>query len=1232
MSSTKALPEGLSCRVEMYNGTSWLRAFIPSITSTNSTSTGTANTTDVTRIRFGIFIASGTTINIQNLGFQLEEGTIATEYEQYGVSPSPDHRSEVECCGDNINLFDKNNVNSSSTVFIFADGAQIGVADNNYSIYIKCKPNTTYTISNSQAPSRFRACSVENLVTGQINVSNGKVNDGGTSITITTGANDKYLYVNTGSATYNEKLKIEEGSIARIYTTYGQGCINEVICNKNILPYVEKVNYDMVTGVDYYGITYMQKVKPNTSYILSTIDKLKSGFQLREYDKEGNVIQTTAKTLGTTFITNSKTHFIKFRTNDLVSKITNPNFMLEEGKVLTDYEEHKEQVYTIPTQQPMRSVGNIRDTFIKKNGRWFERHWIKRAYIDGTESWTKSSVTSNVSFWGDFTSKMGDIDLSTIAKNASGTNTTKAQVLCNYFIVTNLKELYANRIAMNVNIEKGYIQVRLGFGLDTEIITVEKLKNWLSELNNNGNPFYIDYVLSEPLDLECTEEQNKILDELKNAKSYKGVTHIYSTDEVEPYVKSTCGSEIVPMGYYTIQKPNSEEVKEKTAFTGYDYMSKFDETYIDDGIYPIKLYDKLNSLCNQVGVELGNSEIINGDYEIIGNPFTNNETCKTVLSHIAQLACGFAKVGRDNKLYIISLSNDEDTVETLDANCYMDDFSKNDIWGEVNSLIIRLSQVEGENTTIQDEESIQKNGLTEVTINDNYYLIDNTEREKVIQEIWKNIKGVKYLPFLTTYYGFPYLDVGDKIKVYDTKDNEYTSYVFNHIFTYNGSFTGTLETKALTKTQTSLKNTNNIKTKFKNVELTVNKIDGKITQLIEENTETTEKLSKHEQTIDSMKDTIKSQETKIETVENKVSEAQTTANNAQADIDNLNIGGRNLLLGTKDLSGASLVKGKSNDTYNGFVYTDYEATTNDKYIDVLDWGNVLEPEPEQYYTLSFLGKGTGLISSYFYPSTVQEGYSSTGAKTVSNDGRINTQLTEEWTKYWIVWKTNKDVSGLKNIIVGRLNAKATGQVCIAAPKLELGNKVTDWTPAPEDVENDIANVQEEVTTKITEVERTVDGITQNVSKNTTDINNNYQEIIDKLGDKAQKDDVISLENKVETVQTNTEYAIKVSEDIQTNGVSKVKTETGYTFDENGLTIEKTNAKTKSTLNETGLEVKDSTGSQEETLLKAGYDEETGETIVKSKNMNVEKYLTVGKYSRIEDYEEGTGVFWIGGNS
>lgn len=191
------------------------------------------------------------------------------------------------------------------------------------------------------------------------------------------------------------------------------------------------------------------------------------------------------------------------------------------------------------------------------------------------------------------------------------------------------------------------------------------------------------------------------------------------------------------------------------------------------------------------------------------------------------------------------------------------------------------------------------------------------------------------------------------------------------------------------------------------------------------------------------------------------------------------------------------------------------------------------------------------------------------------------------------------------------------------------NFITTGTMSVSRIEG-LANKISEYDTQLTEIELNADNITQRVQSNSTNINNNYHEIIQRLDDKAQKSDIVSIENIVETIQTNTDYAINVVEDIQVNGASKVKTSTGYTFDSEGLTIEKTNAKTKSKLNEAGLEIKDATGSSEESLLFAGYDNQTGETIVKSKNMNVEKYLTIGKYSRIEDYEEGTGVFWLGG--
>lgn len=176
-------------------------------------------------------------------------------------------------------------------------------------------------------------------------------------------------------------------------------------------------------------------------------------------------------------------------------------------------------------------------------------------------------------------------------------------------------------------------------------------------------------------------------------------------------------------------------------------------------------------------------------------------------------------------------------------------------------------------------------------------------------------------------------------------------------------------------------------------------------------------------------------------------------------------------------------------------------------------------------------------------------------------------------------------------------------------------------------------INRRVQSRIDQVEGTITTLVEETtSQLSKDIHNNYQEVIQKLNDVPKNDDMITIQNKLETIERSTEYVIGITEDIQVNGVSKVKTETGYTFDNNGLTIEKTNAKTKSTLNETGLNIKDATGSSEESLLFAGYDNNTGETIVKSKNMTVEKYLTIGTHSRIEDYKEGTGVFWIGGQN
>ena len=292
----------------------------------------------------------------------------------------------------------------------------------------------------------------------------------------------------------------------------------------------------------------------------------------------------------------------------------------------------------------------------------------------------------------------------------------------------------------------------------------------------------------------------------------------------------------------------------------------------------------LQDICSQAGVECGSLSFINSEYMILGNPFTNNENCKTVLSNIAQLAVGYAYIGRDNKLYIKTLKTTAHLLsvkevhkmsvkelnmtpvyklagissvaeEKVDGNNYFE-FFKNNKFGKVNSLVLKISGIDGENTAENDQDSIKDDGLTEISIEDNYFLNTEEERKKVINSMWNALKGLEYLPFETTYYGYPYLDVGDPIVIADTDDKEYFSYVFNYTFEYDGSYNGTLKTEAMTKTQTAYKNSENLKSRFRRAERTINKIEGTIEDIIEQQDENTEKLTQHKQTIDSISDKV----------------------------------------------------------------------------------------------------------------------------------------------------------------------------------------------------------------------------------------------------------------------------------------------------------------------------------------------------------------------------------------
>ena len=204
----------------------------------------------------------------------------------------------------------------------------------------------------------------------------------------------------------------------------------------------------------------------------------------------------------------------------------------------------------------------------------------------------------------------------------------------------------------------------------------------------------------------------------------------------------------------------------------------------------------------------------------------------------------------------------------------------------------------------------------------------------------------------------------------------------------------------------------------------------------------------------------------------------------------------------------------------------------------------------------------------------------------------------------------------------------------AGKKTETTNIIT---PTTESIVKRVQTIVNEVEGSVTTVVEKTKTIEKQVQDTDVKIDNTKAEIQqDMINNYATKTEVLTETEVTKLTQDASKVAIDAyKKQVDENGVTKLDTKTGYTFDEEGLKINKTNAKTSTLLDETGLDVKDATGATNESLLFAGYDEKTGETIVKSKNMTVEKYFVIGKYSRMEDFIDendniGTGMFWIGG--
>lgn len=184
----------------------------------------------------------------------------------------------------------------------------------------------------------------------------------------------------------------------------------------------------------------------------------------------------------------------------------------------------------------------------------------------------------------------------------------------------------------------------------------------------------------------------------------------------------------------------------------------------------------------------------------------------------------------------------------------------------------------------------------------------------------------------------------------------------------------------------------------------------------------------------------------------------------------------------------------------------------------------------------------------------------------------------------------------------------------AANPSNLGDAIKQTFARVDKVNKQIDLVASDVNSNseaISNLQLTTDGISAAV----TQVEENTQAALDGISGNIE-----TLTNTVAATMSAEDVTIAIQSAID-NGVDKVVTATGFRFDEEGLTVSKSDSEMNTTITENGMTVY----KNDEAVLVAN------NAGVDAVNLRATTYLIIGNNSRFEDYgADRTGCFWIGG--
>lgn len=486
------------------------------------------------------------------------------EWEQYGVSPSPDFPSEIKNVGKSYNLAYPNWAEEFVNIVNDQSKAKIKeengitflhyLASTGYHNYdkihffpqIEYKENTTYSF---EFDLRAEVKNVENICIEYTDGSSerlGMTNGANiwTHFRFSSNPNKTVKYLrptyNDGSTDINvNTIQIIESPLFKPYNPYNQKQINIEINNDNSFD-IDKIHrgyYDesryLKDLVSTNSCGQLFEIKHDTIIrIKNTSDSSWRGYCF-VYDENMNMLESIwwGDTLKSGIESSKKINYknnMKYVSFSIIgiTGIYNPEIFRQSAEVgiydgriysldnLPKYQEHKGMEITFP---------------LAEGQKLYEGSYLAEDGIHNTRTQIKLLSSSG----GFFVSALGNYQV--FGKTQKGVK-GKSRLLSNYF--KDYGSVNAIKDTVGIANDSTADRIYVSNGIST---TLDEFKDWLNKCENAGRPVILEYELATEEIIPYTPEQQEIYSQLQNLELFRGCNHITVESNVKPTIK---------LGYY----------------------------------------------------------------------------------------------------------------------------------------------------------------------------------------------------------------------------------------------------------------------------------------------------------------------------------------------------------------------------------------------------------------------------------------------------------------------------------------------------------------------------------------------------------------------------------------------------------------------------------------------------------------------------------------------------------